>query len=370
MSEKPKFELPAIVTERLRAGQQPAEHPAADLLAAFVEKSLGRPEREQILEHLGRCERCREVLALIAPAEGPPRLAPAAVVEHAGFNWRTLRWSALTAALALAAALTILKLQPEQKQQLARVQQAPAAPSAAKDQPLQEQAATIAKETIPARADFKKAPESLVAENKMDLALKAKTASEAKNEIASRDQEAKISAAPAAPPLMASNQAADVMTATNRRAAAGTDPEMAAPAPQSNADKRLAYTARAMSAVQQWRIRDGHLERSTDGANWNPVTVAPGVTFTAVFSLSNDTWAAGDNLTIYHSSGNPGQWSEGQIKETFDGLQNRAITSIRFSDPQHGQAFVGGIANATGKQVEIPLISNDGGKTWTIAALD
>ncbi len=53
---------------------QAANHPEADLLAAFVEKSLAGAERTQIVDHLAGCARCREIVFLAqqaAPAAEP-----------------------------------------------------------------------------------------------------------------------------------------------------------------------------------------------------------------------------------------------------------------------------------------------------------
>ena len=121
MAEAPKFELPAIVRERLQAAaaSTPQLHPEPDMLAAFSERTLPEAEREQVLAHLAACDRCREVLALIAPEEGPPRLAAQTVVERAGFSWRTLRWGALAAAIALVAVLTIPRLEQAKLSQTA-----------------------------------------------------------------------------------------------------------------------------------------------------------------------------------------------------------------------------------------------------------
>ena len=111
MAEAPKFELPAIVRERLQATATTTTHPEPDLLAAFSERTLPEAERETVLAHLSACDRCREVLALISPEEGPPRVAAQTVVERAGFNWRVLRWGAVAAAIAVVAVLTIPRLE-------------------------------------------------------------------------------------------------------------------------------------------------------------------------------------------------------------------------------------------------------------------
>ena len=48
---------------------QGAGHPDANLLAAFVEKTLTEKERTQVLNHLSQCADCREVAAFTLPAE-------------------------------------------------------------------------------------------------------------------------------------------------------------------------------------------------------------------------------------------------------------------------------------------------------------
>jgi len=47
--------VPKIVRDRLQAVPPAANHPDADLLAAFAEQSLPSDERASVLEHLARC---------------------------------------------------------------------------------------------------------------------------------------------------------------------------------------------------------------------------------------------------------------------------------------------------------------------------
>ena len=87
-----------LVSGRLKA-QTVGPHPDADLLAAFAEHALSDAERAQLVEHLGACSDCREILYLAMPhsAEAQkvlsfrPSLRP-------GF---TLRWGALVASVAI-----------------------------------------------------------------------------------------------------------------------------------------------------------------------------------------------------------------------------------------------------------------------------
>jgi len=137
-------EVPKIVHDRLRGalpernlpGRAAPEqaHPDADLLTAFAEQALSATERDGVLDHLALCGDCREVVAVALPAADmvPPRTAPhtapqtadedrvrtdvRTTVSRAGapapqklsFAWPTLRWAALAAGVAVAAAVLLV----------------------------------------------------------------------------------------------------------------------------------------------------------------------------------------------------------------------------------------------------------------------
>jgi hypothetical protein len=80
-------------------------HPDANLLVALVEKTLTEKERTQVMNHLVQCAECREVAALIAPAE-VTQAEPHPVAEARRWNpWLILRWGSAAAVLG---ALTIV----------------------------------------------------------------------------------------------------------------------------------------------------------------------------------------------------------------------------------------------------------------------
>jgi hypothetical protein len=120
-------EVPKIVQKRLRvAGEtlQGHPHPEADVLSAFAEQALTAGERDGVLEHLSLCEDCREAVTLALPAEAVVALRPVeAEADRAtlipakanrgwlglgNFAWPTLRWAALAAGVAVAAAVLLL----------------------------------------------------------------------------------------------------------------------------------------------------------------------------------------------------------------------------------------------------------------------
>lgn len=87
-------------------------HPDANLLAAFLERSLTKRERELVLKHLADCVECREQVALALPETrlhtpateslSPMRLRPA------WHFWQVVRWSALAASLAVIGVVVVL----------------------------------------------------------------------------------------------------------------------------------------------------------------------------------------------------------------------------------------------------------------------
>jgi hypothetical protein len=82
-----------------QAGIPGAHHPDANLLAAFVEKTLTEKERTRVLHHLAQCAECREVAAFALPAEvavAEPIRVPAA---RRWSPWLVLRWGAMAAVL-------------------------------------------------------------------------------------------------------------------------------------------------------------------------------------------------------------------------------------------------------------------------------
>ena len=104
--------MPNIVRDRLKAATPTADHPDANLLTAFAERSLPEPERAAVLEHISRCGDCREVVALALPAT--EAVAPVTAARPARASWLTwpvLRWGFVAAGVVVIASLGILQVQ-------------------------------------------------------------------------------------------------------------------------------------------------------------------------------------------------------------------------------------------------------------------
>jgi len=99
--------LPKIVREQLKAGTAVANHPDADVLTAFAEKSLPAMERDGVLEHLARCHDCRDIVALALPeTEAGMMVVP---VRSGWLAWPALRWGFAAAGVVLVASLGIVQ---------------------------------------------------------------------------------------------------------------------------------------------------------------------------------------------------------------------------------------------------------------------
>lgn len=103
--------VPKIVADRLKTAPPAVNHPDADVLTAFSERSLPDRERDMVLEHLARCGDCREIVALSLPAAEAVEQA----VQPARGGWLTwpvLRWGFITAGIAAIASFAVLQYQP------------------------------------------------------------------------------------------------------------------------------------------------------------------------------------------------------------------------------------------------------------------
>src|SRR5450755_27879 len=110
-------ELPKPMLDALARETAPVDHPSADALAAFVERTLASEENRQVTEHLARCGDCRETVflasgeveeseaeqrELVAAAAAQSTLQPAIKVAR---PWaRRLVWAMPVAAAFLIAA--------------------------------------------------------------------------------------------------------------------------------------------------------------------------------------------------------------------------------------------------------------------------
>lgn len=102
--------VPKIVRDRLKAAAPAVDHPDADALAAFAERSLLEKERAIVLEHLARCGDCRDIVALALPASEPVEAA-IRLARSGWLTWPALRWGFVAAGVVAIASFGLLQYQ-------------------------------------------------------------------------------------------------------------------------------------------------------------------------------------------------------------------------------------------------------------------
>ena len=151
-------------------------------------------------------------------------------------------------------------------------------------------------------------------------------------------------AAPAAPPTQGSAFVAGE---------AGTL-ELQPPANRQLQFSRAAPVAGVAALSLPCRVTpDGHVERLTvDG--WTRVLANVATSFRTVATVGNDIWAGGSGGALFHSADGGQTWKAVSL-EAPSGAETGTITSIRFSDAQHGV-----VVTDNGKRWS----TSDGGATW------
>lgn len=421
--------LPKIALARLRAnaqtaktpahssgsaGFQGAEHPDANLLAAFAEKSLTEQERKQLLNHLSLCADCREVAALIAPADTAMSVAALTAARRRWNPWPVLRWGALAAVLGTVT--VVLLLHPgswKRPMQISKatIPPAPAGKVTSLPQAVPAPLALRPRPPVPASAQKTSRERALVgAVNayQQDKALQEPTArasarqhvgmmasgggmyrSESRGSVhaerayrginapsAQPPSASTFPAAPAAQPMAASGEAGKASAQSG--AAPEKLPSMsesvevtpAPPPPTVRENARLKSSAglggfsaarKKMAAVNVepaalWNVSaNGKVRRSTDGGkSFKHIRVGHGVRFRAIASLGNDVWAGGTGGTLFHSVDGGVTWT-GTILNPGENAVTETLVGIQMRDVEHLT-----VTTDSGSK----WFSEDGGHSW------
>jgi anti-sigma factor ChrR (cupin superfamily) len=193
----------------------------------------------------------------------------------------------------------------------------------------------------PATMDFKLQPGMAAEVVSVETAAPAVAASAQMNRIVVRGNESSDALQAAQARMQSTTETADLkkQKAANLRKASRADSAV------------LAFP------VWQWSLTpQGAVQRSNDsGKSWQPVSVAEGITFRAIFSVATHVWVGGDAGVLYHSADSGQHWTHVVPAVSGDKLQ-ADVTQIQFSDSQHGSI------TASDGQV---WTTADGGQTWT-----
>jgi hypothetical protein len=342
--------LPKIVLERLKRkpignqGQrqsaienrqfsQGSEHLEANLLAAFVEKTLTSRERAQVLNHLAQCAECRELVALTLPAKVDVAQLKHLPARRAWWAWPVLRWGALAVAVGTVAIVVVLRTHLPRRQESVSKQMAPTlVASASKTE--RQSPAELPVQPRPQGAVAKAGAKSRQSPRLMAKLEKAPSPPGGEQTVArpadaeAKQQVALTAAAPSlgeaeAPPSKA--QSAEVVTGLAGGAVGGVSasgrtlsgPVTAAPMrakPYPVGAAGMAFRGRVANAVAQpavlWTISPGgKVQRSNDGGKtWMEVPLDDSVTFRVIHAMGSDVWAGGSGGALYHSSDSGATW--------------------------------------------------------------
>jgi len=140
-------QIPKIVQQRLQATAPAGVHPDPDLLTAFAEMSLNERERNQVLQHLGQCADCRQVVSLAMPEIVAPSAIPA---RSPWLTWPMLRWGALAACAVVVSAAVTLHFERRQSADRLVAEQVPA-PAPPKNLELQSQVSNQSNQKLAAK---------------------------------------------------------------------------------------------------------------------------------------------------------------------------------------------------------------------------
>jgi hypothetical protein len=406
-------QLPKIVQRGLRATAKPGVHPDPDLLTAFAEKSLNDRERAEVLQHLGECTDCRDVISLATPET--VRTLPAVPERSPWLSWPTLRWGALAACVIVVSAAVTLrewqtKEQPinsrQQKTQYSAAEKATPAqenPTSASNAPKPPADELTAKSAPPARFQSDRDPGTSVGNlakqsnqtnadaarfaNKISGPVASPPASLPTDKIAqaepqSATQNTRNDIGSTTETLTVQSEAAPVVTnpaekkakdesnqneshkeiQTARAAVAGAmvmrDRKADAAAPDKTTPSATAEYAKQSqaSSAPSWTISaNGSLQRSIDsGKNWQTIPVADNTVFRALAANDSDIWVGGAAGALYHSSDAGQHWT--QVKPAANGrLLTADIVTVEFTDAQHGKVTTANHESWT---------TSDAGNSW------
>ena len=407
------MDVPKIVLGRLRKAANPGDHPDADLLTAFAELALAKPERLRVIEHLSRCPECREIVSVAQPEIREPQ---AEISFRKPFWLRSsiLRWGVLAVCVVVVGATVTTRHFYQQKSETfltpeARVSTAPqtsqpqtydgfaAKLESPRPQPDSALARRFAKQrTGRAETDLKVlavAKEKNKKDSSPDAAPPAAPSPilvanlndrERRDQNGLNDLHGSVVEKPASghatneavnamnETVMVENRTAsvEVAQATPGKAKEEKASRMKAPAAASavggpvervTANKAVeseyAINPRAgLVPIPRWTLSpEGRLQRSLDGGKtWKTIPLSSKTVLRAVSAMDQEIWVGGDAGALYHSTDSGQHWT--QITPTVNGEQ---LTSD-ILEIESGDAHQAKLATSDRET----WTTTDSGETW------
>jgi hypothetical protein len=375
-------DLPKIAIQRLHARDATAGiHPDPNLISAFVENSLPRDPRDQVVQHLGQCADCREVVFLSTPDQAATLPAATSAPSH-WLTWPVLRWGAAVAAVVVVGAAISLHRQSDSLSTSSGAIQMTGAPS-------------TKEKTVSIPLPKEKPEIAAMGKSGPVPSIRAKSDSGSGTEGKIPDQLKKQSSRVAVSPMLAQNsEAAGDKVANERRdnldetatvevtagsVAVNVEADQVVPGRAKNAAAEPASgigggvgagIARGSVAAPQprpqmfmpmvaprWTLTsEGTLQRSVDlGRSWQTVQVASQDSFRALAASGKDIWVGGSKGALYHSADAGQHWAQVQPVAAGQALTDD-IVGVEFPDPLHGKLTTAGKETWT---------TEDGGQNWS-----
>jgi hypothetical protein len=342
-------EIPKIVRQRLQAVARPGEHPGANLLGAFVERSLGTREQDQVLRHLSQCMSCREIVSLAANQPGIADAASVVRVSPSWLSWPALRWGAALACVVVVGAAVTVRQRQESK-------------------PFAEKAETVASLPVANSGVEKKVASLQVPKSEAKIASGAELAASGQNTITPKQAYGNHAASNSKPVEMAEAKAAspfvDVVPGRAKNALAelqSSATEQATGGPLAMKKGMMGPAASeaffSENLVPRWTLSaDGTLQRSLDsGSSWQTIQVSSqNAIFRALSANGFDIWVGGAAGALFHSSDAGRQWTQVRPVVNGEALADDII-GVEFRDALHGK-----LTSAK----EETWVTADAGQTW------
>ena len=330
--------IPKIVEQKLHAMATVEDHPDANLLGAFVEKSLAQVEQLRVLEHLSRCASCREIVSLTATQPGIASAVSVAPARAGWLSWPVLRWGAAVACVVVVGTVVTLRQQHESLQ---------IEPTISVEKPEPEKQIS--------------APSSPQSKNVEDMATAAANPTVTRQTARAMKPAGNNNAAAASPVEMADAGVGSRLAEVPGRAKAAESQDalsMKAPGNTAQVETSGAVVVPLVSTnlPPRWTLSsDGTLQRSRDsGRSWQTIQVADNTIFRALAANRLEIWVGGAAGALFHSSDAGQHWTQVRPVANGEALADDII-GVEFADTLHGKVTT---------SVQEIWITADAGQTW------
>jgi hypothetical protein len=339
--------LPEIARRRLSRAPGVGDHPDAGLLTAFVEGTLTKSHRDNVLDHLVTCSGCNRLVALIAPVREAGRVLLPAEARRRWFVRTPMRWAAATAAIAVVVSAVVIG-------RIGHQVGVPPVPSTAVEKAPSANAQLSAQLTVQPNT-----PRSVKKLLQQAPSLRRRPQSGTPSPQPALAQ-VNASIAPQSLPALPGDirDQTTFQTSMFTSAESWLEPSPVSIEPPLKAEPPANIPAAPSAPTGPlWLVSDaGVLQKSNDsGHTWVPVVALSRVPLRALSVLGEEIWAGGDKGALYHSS-DAGQTWIAVVPISNSAALSEDIVRIAFSDLRHGW-----IATRNGDI----WTTRDGGATWS-----